>query len=60
MSAGAELLRALYARHAPGLRRYLARVVGEADAEDLAHDVFERAQRAGPPAEGELAVRGGG
>src|SRR6266702_4707135 len=33
----------LYSRHGAGIRRYLARMVGEADAEDLMHDVFERA-----------------
>lgn len=46
MGADTAALEALYARHAPGIRRYLARIVGAADAEDLAHDVFERAQRA--------------
>jgi RNA polymerase sigma-70 factor (ECF subfamily) len=44
-----EPLHALYSRHAAGLRRYLARMVGPADAEDLVHDVFERAQRAAAP-----------
>jgi RNA polymerase sigma-70 factor (ECF subfamily) len=53
MGATPETLEALYARHAPGIRRYLARVVGGADAEDLAHDVFERAQRALPAAAGD-------
>jgi RNA polymerase sigma-70 factor (ECF subfamily) len=41
----------LYARHRAGLRRYLARRIGEADAEDLLHDVFERAQAAAQDAE---------
>jgi RNA polymerase sigma-70 factor, ECF subfamily len=41
----AERIRALYARHAAGLRRHLERLVGDADAEDLVHDVFEKAQR---------------
>jgi RNA polymerase sigma factor (sigma-70 family) len=41
----AATLHALYARHAATIRRYLARLVGEADAEDLVQDVFERAQR---------------
>jgi RNA polymerase sigma-70 factor (ECF subfamily) len=49
MTAPDEVLRVLYARHAPGIRRYLGRIVGDADAEDLAHDVFERAQGAEAP-----------
>jgi RNA polymerase sigma-70 factor (ECF subfamily) len=36
----------LYARHRAGIRRYLARMVGDADADDLLQDVFERAQAA--------------
>jgi RNA polymerase sigma-70 factor (ECF subfamily) len=36
----------LYVRHAPGVRRYLARLVGTAEAEDLTQDVFEKAHRA--------------
>ncbi len=56
MTAPAEALRNLYASHAPAIRRYLARIVGEADAEDLVHDVFERAQRAATPAAEELAI----
>jgi RNA polymerase sigma-70 factor (ECF subfamily) len=56
VSKDAEALRALYTRHAAGIRRYLARMVGEADADDLVHDVFERAQRAATPAVGELAA----
>jgi RNA polymerase sigma-70 factor (ECF subfamily) len=56
MSARPETLQELYARHAPGLRRYLAGIVGPADAEDLAHDVFERAQRAEAPEGGRTAA----
>ncbi len=41
--AGPSALHFLYSRHGAGIRRYLARMVGEADAEDLVHDVFERA-----------------
>jgi RNA polymerase sigma-70 factor (ECF subfamily) len=41
----------LYARHRAGIRRYLARMIGEADAEDVLHDVFERAQAAARDAE---------
>ncbi len=40
------LVEELYRRHERGVRRLLARMVGEHDAEDLTHDVFERAQRA--------------
>jgi RNA polymerase sigma-70 factor (ECF subfamily) len=39
-------LHALYSLHAAGIRRYLARMVGEVDADDALHDVFERARRA--------------
>ncbi len=39
-------LHTLYARHRAGIRRYLARMVSEADAEDLVQDVFERAHSA--------------
>jgi RNA polymerase sigma-70 factor (ECF subfamily) len=55
VAAGGDLP-ALYARHASGIRRYLAGIVGDADAEDLVHDVFERAQRAAAPAAGDLAA----
>jgi len=41
-----EALYTLYSRHGAGIRRYLARMVGDADAEDLVQDVFEHAQRA--------------
>lgn len=44
--AHAERVRALYTRYAAGLRGHLARLVGSAEAEDLLHDVFEKAQRA--------------
>jgi RNA polymerase sigma-70 factor (ECF subfamily) len=36
----------LHREHGDRIRRYLARLVGESDAEDLAQDVFEKAQRA--------------
>lgn len=35
----------LYLRYGGSVRRYLARIVGDVEAEDLVHDVFERAQR---------------
>jgi RNA polymerase sigma-70 factor (ECF subfamily) len=38
-------LRALYETHAPRLRRYVARIVGEADAEDVTQEAFARAHR---------------
>ena len=49
----AAQVRLLYSRHAPGLRHHLARLVGSADADDLVHDVFERAHRALPEHRGE-------
>lgn len=36
----------LHREHADRIRRYVARLVGESDADDLAQDVFEKAQRA--------------
>jgi len=36
----------LHRDHGDRIRRYLARLVGTTDAEDLAQDVFEKAQRA--------------
>ncbi len=36
----------LHRDHSERIRRYLARLVGPTDAEDLAQDVFEKAQRA--------------
>ncbi len=36
----------LHQDHGDRIRRYLARLVGPSDAEDLAQDVFEKAQRA--------------
>jgi RNA polymerase sigma-70 factor (ECF subfamily) len=36
----------LHRDHGDRIRRYLARIVGPSDAEDLAQDVFEKAQRA--------------
>ncbi len=38
--------RTLYEEFAPGIRRYLSRLVGGAEAEDLAQEVFARAHRA--------------
>ncbi len=46
MTGAPATLRGLYAGHRAGLRRYLARMIGEADAEDVLQDVFERAQAA--------------
>lgn len=36
----------LYSRYASGVRKHLARLVGDVDVDDLVHDVFEKAQRA--------------
>jgi RNA polymerase sigma-70 factor (ECF subfamily) len=48
--------RALYGEHAPGIRRYLSRLVGDADAEDLTQEVFARAHRAMATRRGESSV----
>jgi RNA polymerase sigma-70 factor, ECF subfamily len=49
--SGAMTLHSLYAQHGAGIRRYLARMVGPADAEDLVQDVFERELSVTPDAE---------
>jgi RNA polymerase sigma-70 factor (ECF subfamily) len=41
-----EEFRALYDAHASRIRRYAARLVGEAEAEDVTQEVFARAHRA--------------
>jgi RNA polymerase sigma-70 factor (ECF subfamily) len=41
-----EEFRTLYDAHAPRIRRYVARIVGDADAEDVTQEAFERAHRA--------------
>ncbi|HSD22479.1 MAG TPA: sigma-70 family RNA polymerase sigma factor [Anaeromyxobacter sp.] len=46
MSVREPEFRALYDEFAPGIRRYLSRLVGGADAEDLTQEVFARAHRA--------------
>lgn len=43
---GALTIEQLHRDHGDRIRRYLARLVGSTDAEDLAQDVFEKAQRA--------------
>lgn len=50
---GTARMRALYQRYADGLRRHLVRLVGSDEAEDLVHDVFEKAHRALPEYRGE-------
>lgn len=40
-----EEFRTLYDAYAPRIRRYVARIVGEADAEDVTQEAFERAHR---------------
>jgi RNA polymerase sigma-70 factor (ECF subfamily) len=52
MNARDPEFRALYDEFAPGIRRYLSRLVGGADAEDLTQEVFARAH-------GALATRRG-
>lgn len=56
MTAGEPAFRTLYDEHAPGLRRYLSRLVGEADAEDLVQEVFARAHRAMGTRRGESSI----
>lgn len=46
---------ALYAAHRPLVLRYLRRMVGEAEAEDVAQVVFERAGKALPSFRGECS-----
>lgn len=46
----------LYTAHREGVRRSLARLVGEAEADDLAQEVFVRVTRALPEFRGEAAV----
>jgi RNA polymerase sigma-70 factor (ECF subfamily) len=48
--------RALYDSMAPRIRRYLARLVGESEAEDLTQEVFERTQRTTSQHRGEARV----
>lgn len=56
MSGGDPEFRALYERFAPRIRRYLSRLVGDADAEDLTQEVFARAHRALATRRGESLV----
>src|SRR5512133_1854646 len=46
MEARAPDFRTLYEDFAPRIRRYLSRLVGDGDAEDLTQEVFARAHRA--------------
>jgi RNA polymerase sigma-70 factor (ECF subfamily) len=56
MSGRDPEFRALYDELAPGIRRYLAGLVGGADAEDLTQEVFARAHRAMATRRGESTV----
>ncbi len=56
MAARDEEFRALYDAHAPGIRRYVARIVGDADAEDVTQEAFARAHRALETHRGESSV----
>jgi RNA polymerase sigma-70 factor (ECF subfamily) len=53
----ASLMEKLHRDHGHRVRSYLARLVGAADAEDLAQDVFEKAQRAIGTFRGEARLR---
>lgn len=46
----------LHDRYRPGILRFLRRMVGEADAEDLTQMVFERANRSLPEFRGDASV----
>jgi RNA polymerase sigma-70 factor (ECF subfamily) len=46
MNVGDPEFRTLYEEFAPRIRRYLSRLVGECEAEDLTQEVFARAHRA--------------
>lgn len=56
MTAREPEFRTLYDELAPGIRRYLSRLVGEADAEDLVQEVFARAHRAMETRRGESSL----
>lgn len=47
-AAHASTIESLHREHGARIRRYLARLVGASEADDLAQDVFEKAQRATP------------
>jgi RNA polymerase sigma-70 factor (ECF subfamily) len=49
-------IEAVYAREAPSIRRYLATLVGVAEAEDLAQEVFARAHGAAASYRGEASI----
>ncbi len=51
-------LRALFDSLAPKIRRYVARMVGEAEAEDVTQEVFARAHRSVPTFRGEARLAG--
>lgn len=56
MAVRDEEFRALYDAHAPAIRRYVARIVGDADAEDVTQEAFARAHRALATHRGESRV----
>lgn len=43
--AGQTIMDELYTRYSGGVRKHLARLVGDVEVDDLMHDVFEKAQR---------------
>lgn len=56
MAAREPGFRSLYDELAPGIRRYLSRLVGDAEAEDLTQEVFARAHRAAATRRGDSPV----
>lgn len=56
MALREEEFRQLYDAHAPRIRRYVARIVGDADAEDVTQEAFARAHRALATHRGESLV----
>lgn len=56
MAGGERGFRSLHDAFAPGIRRYLSRLVGDAEAEDLTQEVFARAHRAAATLRGDALV----
>jgi RNA polymerase sigma-70 factor (ECF subfamily) len=54
--SGSGGIQEVYEREAPSIRRYLATLVGRADAEDLAQEVFARAHAAAASHRGEASL----
>lgn len=56
MAGSAGGIQEVYEREAPSIRRYLASLVGSADAEDLLQEVFARAHAAAASHRGEASL----